>query len=68
MNIVTGQTVPDLRLLPSYDPTQWVQVEGTPEQIDTLSRRVSLGAQEADRRAKRRQQQKRSRKVNRKRG
>lgn len=64
--LVTMDEFDHVKMSYGFDPHDWVQVEGTPEQVQTLSRRVALGSQEIDRRKSRRAMQKTSRKRNRK--
>lgn len=70
MQVSTGQVVSldkleELRGQLHFDPNEWVEVTGTPEQVERLSQRVKLGAAEIERRRKRRRQQAASRRANR---
>lgn len=70
MQISTGRTITEADYLDRLaehriDPADWLLVTGTPEQVAAMSRRVTLGAAEIDRRRSRRRQQRASRRANR---
>lgn len=61
----TAETFDSMRSAPGFDPSDYVMLTGTPEQIETVSRRVALGAAEQSKRKQRRRQQAASRRANR---